>query len=311
MDKPAGDLNPDYPLASIDAHGGVRHDLGDLTPLMESIQQLGLLTPLVVTADGVLLCGKRRLAAVARLGWDTVAVWIPAMVTKELRLWAVHDDHILTKPMAPTEQAALYAEYRRLYTAQARLRYEVTRFQPGHTRTSSVALAGDQTASTGRDAVTLGRVEGHKSRVKAALAVTGADSHQRMEQVLELQQIAADPTQPESVRQDAAQAVSEVDVDGKVHPRWQRVKHHQHTHAACSSESTLPDLFAAEKRQIRTLVVMLGREQGWWNRYDPVQIARHADAGQWRLIESYIEETCRFFDQARTRGRVETGAPGG
>lgn len=45
---------------------GVRHrvDLGDLSPLMTSIERLGLLQPITVAPDGTLLCGRRRLEAV-------------------------------------------------------------------------------------------------------------------------------------------------------------------------------------------------------------------------------------------------------
>ena len=57
---------------------GVRHrrDLGDMSALMRSIEEVGLLQPITVTPDGVLVCGLRRLEAMRRLGKRTLSVWV-------------------------------------------------------------------------------------------------------------------------------------------------------------------------------------------------------------------------------------------
>ena len=57
---------------------GKRHRkaMGDLHPLATSMDVLGLLHPIVVTPDGLLLCGERRLAAAKLLGWETIPVTI-------------------------------------------------------------------------------------------------------------------------------------------------------------------------------------------------------------------------------------------
>ena len=54
---------------------GFRHrqDLGDIDALMRSIDQHGLLQPITITPDGVLVCGRRRLEAVKRMGWRRIA----------------------------------------------------------------------------------------------------------------------------------------------------------------------------------------------------------------------------------------------
>ena len=54
----------------------IRRDLGDLTPLMESIKLVGLLHPVPVLADGTLVGGARRLEAARRLGWTHIPVHI-------------------------------------------------------------------------------------------------------------------------------------------------------------------------------------------------------------------------------------------
>jgi ParB family transcriptional regulator, chromosome partitioning protein len=62
--------------AIADIRVGERHrrDLGDIGGLAESIADIGLLQPIVVNEDGLLLAGARRLAACKHLGWETVPV---------------------------------------------------------------------------------------------------------------------------------------------------------------------------------------------------------------------------------------------
>src|SRR4051794_8705105 len=45
-----------------------RQDLGDLASLKASIQELGLLNAVIVSADRFLICGRRRLEACRELG---------------------------------------------------------------------------------------------------------------------------------------------------------------------------------------------------------------------------------------------------
>jgi len=51
-----------------------RRDLGDIDALAASIGEVGLLHPVVVRSDGVLIAGERRLAACKLLGWTDVSV---------------------------------------------------------------------------------------------------------------------------------------------------------------------------------------------------------------------------------------------
>ncbi|SEB85835.1 chromosome partitioning protein, ParB family [Rhizobiales bacterium GAS191] len=54
----------------------LRRDLGDIASLAASIADIGLLHPIVVSQDGLLLAGERRLEACRLLGWETVPVTI-------------------------------------------------------------------------------------------------------------------------------------------------------------------------------------------------------------------------------------------
>lgn len=57
-----------------DRAGRQRRELRDIDELAESIQRIGLINPIVVTNDGILVAGERRLTAVRQLGWTHVPV---------------------------------------------------------------------------------------------------------------------------------------------------------------------------------------------------------------------------------------------
>ena len=110
---------------------GSRHrkDPGDIETLMESIEELGLLQPITVTPDGVLVCGWRRLVAMQRLGWRTCNVWVRSGISDLLnRLLAQQDDHLLHKPYSQLEAAALYRELKLLMGEDAARRDTVGQF---------------------------------------------------------------------------------------------------------------------------------------------------------------------------------------
>lgn len=59
-----------------DIRVGERHrkELGDVGALAASIKDIGLLHPIVVTPDGRLIAGERRIEACKRLGWLEIPV---------------------------------------------------------------------------------------------------------------------------------------------------------------------------------------------------------------------------------------------
>ncbi|MFE2563113.1 ParB/RepB/Spo0J family partition protein [Streptomyces mirabilis] len=85
-----------------------RVDLGDLTDLMASIKQLGLLQPIVVTADNKLIAGGRRLESCRRLGLDEVQVVVAEHIHDAVDLLkAERDENTCRKPMTASELIAL------------------------------------------------------------------------------------------------------------------------------------------------------------------------------------------------------------
>lgn len=61
-------------LSSIRIGSRHRKDLGDIELLSKSIQEVGLLHPIVVTPQRELIAGERRLAALKKLGWERAPV---------------------------------------------------------------------------------------------------------------------------------------------------------------------------------------------------------------------------------------------
>lgn len=62
------------PVSAVIIGSRIRRELGDVSTLAESISEVGLLHPIVVTREGRLVAGRRRLAACTKLGWTTVPV---------------------------------------------------------------------------------------------------------------------------------------------------------------------------------------------------------------------------------------------
>ena len=103
-------MTPDSPatvavldLADIDIGERDRTDLGDITELAASIDEVGLLHPVVVTRDRKLVAGGRRLAAVRELGWLEVPVTYVSVDKVADVLRAEMDENTCRKPLTPYE----------------------------------------------------------------------------------------------------------------------------------------------------------------------------------------------------------------
>lgn len=97
-----------------------RHDLGDLTDLMASIKELGLLQPIVVTADNKLIAGGRRLESCRRLGLGAVQVVVAEHIHDAVDLLkAERDENTCRKPMTASELVALGRQIERLERPEA------------------------------------------------------------------------------------------------------------------------------------------------------------------------------------------------
>ncbi|QBR91863.1 ParB N-terminal domain-containing protein [Nocardioides euryhalodurans] len=193
---------------------GVRHrrDLGDMSALMRSIEEVGLLQPVTVTPDGVLVCGWRRLEALRRLGRRTLSVWVRSGISDQLsHLLAQQDENEQRKPLSPVEAARLYDEIKVLEKEDSQRRQSATWF--GRTGSDGKATGGDE-SSPPRG----------KSRSIAAHIVTGTNASQRLERINWIRSVAEDNSLGGSVREFAANMLRQIDNDAPVAPAYNRVK---------------------------------------------------------------------------------------
>ena len=100
-----------------------RKDMGDIEALAASIAEVGLLQPIVVTSDGRLVAGARRLEAVKLLGWEEVPVHVVRNLDEEhLALKAERDENTCRMKLSPGDAVALGEKYRKQEEEAARKR---------------------------------------------------------------------------------------------------------------------------------------------------------------------------------------------
>jgi ParB family chromosome partitioning protein len=75
-DAPATIGSQLWPIERISVGARHRRDMGDIDGLAASIDDIGLLQPILIRPDGRLLAGERRLRACVTLGWREIPVAI-------------------------------------------------------------------------------------------------------------------------------------------------------------------------------------------------------------------------------------------
>ena len=96
------------PIDQIQISGRYRKNLGDLAPLVSSVQAIGLLQPVVVDSENRLIAGQRRIEAAKMLGWTEIEAVVAADLNDALRLLvAQRDENTCRKDFTPSEAVAL------------------------------------------------------------------------------------------------------------------------------------------------------------------------------------------------------------
>ncbi|GGD24418.1 ParB/RepB/Spo0J family partition protein [Nocardioides daphniae] len=294
--------------------------------LMASIKNLGLLQPITITPDGVLVCGARRLAAIKQLGWRTVKVWVRSGISDDLsRLLAQQDENTERKELTPREQAALFTELRRLMSEDAARRQEASRFGANTTVTDG-AEPGDAGGVPG--AAESAAPRGHlTSRHQAALEVTGKASYSLLEQISKIERVAADRSLPETLRRLAEAELEAIDDGAAVNPAYQRLLAAHDLLAVGNArpgpstptekdqlDNKAADTFVphsqkrariargpgTSRRSLRAFVLTWSDLDGWSRFYDPREIAAQLSAENWQMFERVLAETITFADEVRT-----------
>jgi len=107
------------PIDGIQVGFRYRKDLGDLRSLADSIGEVGLLHPVVVTPEGRLIAGQRRLEACRLLGWAEVPVTVVDLY--QAARGEAHEN-LVRKDLLPSEIVALKRAIEPLERREARAR---------------------------------------------------------------------------------------------------------------------------------------------------------------------------------------------
>lgn len=96
------------PIDQIRIKGRYRKDLGDLGALVSSMQAVGLLQPVLLDSNNMLIAGQRRIEAAKLLGWTEIEVVVAGDLDDALRLLiAQRDENTCRKDFAPSEAVAI------------------------------------------------------------------------------------------------------------------------------------------------------------------------------------------------------------
>lgn len=190
-----------------------RTDLGDLTELITSIEEIGLLHPIVVSPDRKLIAGGRRLEACRKLGMIRVPVSVAEHITDAVTLLvAERDENTCRKDMTVSEKLAIGARIEELRRPEARERLAEGQERGRAHRYGDASLVssrsgGDQERNPKRD---------RRNETAALAAEAVGMSRTTYSYAKRIKKHAEDPSRPESVRQAAREALTELDTTGKV-----------------------------------------------------------------------------------------------
>ena len=317
MTDPQTGVQLDRAVDSITVGKRHRSDLGDIATLATSIDRDGLLQPVTITIEGVLVCGARRLAAIKKLGWRTVNVWVRSGLSDRLgQLLAEQDDNMLHKPYTQLEAAGLYREIKQVMAEDAARRKSATQFsrehQPGND--GGANLAPPSNGPLG------------KSREQAAAMIPGGASHTTLEKIGYLEDIADNPAQPETLRAEAAAGLERIEAGVPVHPIYQAIRDadttardrreaelHARAEAAVAQAKSIkkgkrtpprPLPVATDDGQpvrypVRAFIQTWGELTDWWTHYDTDTLAAELTAEQLENCLATADGTVRFADALR------------
>lgn len=325
MSTTTGHIELDRSVESIQVGRRHRHDLGDLDALAASIERDGLLQPITITPDGVLVCGMRRLAAIRQLGWRTVNVWVRSSISDRLgHLLAEQDDNQLHKTLSPVEAAGLYREIKELIAEDAARRDAATRFSPDY-----------QPRWNGGGNIPLPLTPPGKAREQAAAMIPGAPSYKTMDKIGYLQRLATDPATPEPLRTEAQAGLAQIETGGPVDPAYRRVRDiHQisdtardeHLHDLAEQALARIDASAPKKKPkskagkamlavpdaryaVRAFVLTWAELDSWWLHYDVDELATQLTDEQVESFYATVEGTQQFAGRLRAAREHATERP--
>lgn len=310
MSDNKGMVGLEWAVAAIQVGNRHRRDHGDLSPLVASIERVGLLQPITITPEGFLICGARRLAAIRLLGWKTVRVWVRSGLSDRLgQLLAERDENTLHKPFTPMEGAALYRELKELLAEDARKRQKATQFSSEH-----------QPGGNGRSAP-LGSGPAGSVRVQAAAMIPGGVSYATFDKIGYLEKVAADTAMPAKLRDRAKTELASIEAGGPVDPAFVRIRHEAEASPGTTdaelrrlADEALARVKAGQRAKPKTrkpipirrsdgpfptraFVLTWGELADWWERYDLHQLAAELTDEQIEGFHAALDGSNEFAAQ--------------
>ncbi|WP_345802192.1 ParB N-terminal domain-containing protein [Microbacterium sp. AZCO] len=329
MSARIGHIELERSISSIIVGNRHRREYGDIDELAASITRDGLLQPVTVTPEGILVCGARRLEALKRLGEKTIKVWVRSGISDRLaELLAEQAENVLHKPLTPTEATTLYTELKEYITEDAQRRQTATQF----------SRLGDPSENHGGATVAPPQFKPGKSRTQAALMVTGKASYTTLDRIAELQRLVASPVTDPALREMAVAELRLIDDGGSVAAAHARIREVIRPAPRTIEDFEAPEDFdppdeleqlasaalarvkeakrgrnvrktrttSAHVFPVRAFVRVWEDLDQWWTHFDVAAVATELTDEQLAQFEGTLAYTVEFFAQLRS-ARTQLG----
>jgi ParB family transcriptional regulator, chromosome partitioning protein len=101
-------------ISEIQIKKRIRKDAGNINELSESMNLHGLMNPIVITRDYVLIAGYRRLESAKKLGWKSIEASLIEAPTKIDKLEMEIEENVHRKDFTPEEIVDAYSKLEKL-----------------------------------------------------------------------------------------------------------------------------------------------------------------------------------------------------
>ncbi len=81
----------------------IREDIGDISPLKNSMRIRGMINPVIIDRNNALIAGYRRITAARELGWDTIECRVIDVPTELDKIMLEADENIGRKDFTSSE----------------------------------------------------------------------------------------------------------------------------------------------------------------------------------------------------------------
>lgn len=160
-------------VAVIKLGSRLRRSLGDVSSLAQSINDLGLLHPIVLDTNNNLISGERRLAACKALGWRRVPVSVVSLTGNDL-LRAERDENTERAPFLPSEMVAIAERFAAMESRAAKSR-QIAHLKRGTNARGGTVPQRDKGATRDRIGKFFGVSGRHYEQAKCVVDAAASD----------------------------------------------------------------------------------------------------------------------------------------